>query len=170
MTLIHGETGTQSLIGYVLDVGAPQGRGGLPPGPGRPLHLNRQGILHGGLAATLLDSAMGATGSLTVDATGRHPFTTLSLTVQLISRPAPPARVEPPAASPAAGAPPCSSRRLCGMRTAPLIATATGVFPARQSRPMTDLTNPHCEISDLGDRLVVENRNAARRNALTPDF
>ena len=35
---------------------------------------------------------------------------------------------------------------------------------------MTDLTNPHCEISDLGDRLVVENRNAARRNALTPDF
>ena len=25
--------------------------------------------------------------------------------------------------------------------------------------------NPHCEISDLGDRLVVENRNAARRNA-----
>lgn len=35
---------------------------------------------------------------------------------------------------------------------------------------MTDLTNPHCEISDLGDRLVVENRNAARRNALTPEF
>lgn len=35
---------------------------------------------------------------------------------------------------------------------------------------MTALTNPHCEISDLGDRLVVENRNAARRNALTPEF
>ena len=34
----------------------------------------------------------------------------------------------------------------------------------------TPLTNPHCEISDLGDRLVVENRNAARRNALTPEF
>ncbi len=30
--------------------------------------------------------------------------------------------------------------------------------------------NPHCEISDLGDRLVVENRNAARRNALTHEF
>ncbi|MGR3197530.1 MAG: oxepin-CoA hydrolase, alternative type [Paracoccus sp. (in: a-proteobacteria)] len=35
---------------------------------------------------------------------------------------------------------------------------------------MTALTNPHCEISDLGDRLVVENRNAARRNALTSEF
>jgi 2-(1,2-epoxy-1,2-dihydrophenyl)acetyl-CoA isomerase len=35
---------------------------------------------------------------------------------------------------------------------------------------MTALTNAHCEISDLGDRLVVENRNAARRNALTPEF
>lgn len=34
----------------------------------------------------------------------------------------------------------------------------------------TPLTNPHCEISDLGDRLVVENRNATRRNALTPEF
>ncbi|WP_282601932.1 enoyl-CoA hydratase family protein [Paracoccus sp. PARArs4] len=34
----------------------------------------------------------------------------------------------------------------------------------------TPLTNPHCEISDLGDRLVVENRNAGRRNALTPEF
>ncbi|MCZ2500676.1 hotdog fold thioesterase, partial [Xylophilus sp. Kf1] len=48
-------------------------------------HLNRQGILHGGLAATLLDSAMGATGSLTVDTTGRHPFTTLSLTVNYLA-------------------------------------------------------------------------------------
>ncbi|MBM3604443.1 MAG: enoyl-CoA hydratase [Alphaproteobacteria bacterium] len=35
---------------------------------------------------------------------------------------------------------------------------------------MSALTNPHCEISDLGDRLVVENRNATRRNALTPEF
>ncbi len=26
MTLIHGETGTQSLIGYVLDVGDGRGR------------------------------------------------------------------------------------------------------------------------------------------------
>lgn len=30
--------------------------------------------------------------------------------------------------------------------------------------------NDYCEISDLGDRLVVENRNAARRNALTPEY
>lgn len=30
--------------------------------------------------------------------------------------------------------------------------------------------NAHCTISDLGDRLVVTNRNAARRNALTPDY
>lgn len=30
--------------------------------------------------------------------------------------------------------------------------------------------NAHCEIRDLGHALVVENRNAARRNALTPDY
>ena len=64
MTLIHGETGTQSLIGYVLDVGDQAGAVCWLDLDDR--HLNRQGILHGGLAATLLDSAMGATGSLTV--------------------------------------------------------------------------------------------------------
>lgn len=30
--------------------------------------------------------------------------------------------------------------------------------------------NPHCQIHDMGDRLIVENCNPARRNALTPDY
>ena len=43
MTLIHGETGTQSLIGYVLDVGDRAGAVCWLYLDDR--HLNRQGIL-----------------------------------------------------------------------------------------------------------------------------
>ncbi|MDM7458087.1 MAG: PaaI family thioesterase [Paracoccus sp. (in: a-proteobacteria)] len=128
--LILDETGTQRLIGYVLDIGSPDLRA-------RCLldlddrHLNRQGILHGGIAATLLDNAMGATGSLTVDPSGRHPFTTLSLTVNYLA-PGRPGRVT------------ATGRVTGGGRTTlfiegelrhddgTLIATAIGVF--RKSR------------------------------------
>lgn len=82
--LIIGETGTQRLIGYVLDVSAGDGcarcRLRLTEA-----HLNRHGALHGGLSATLLDNAMGATASLTVDETGRAPFLTVALNVQYLA-------------------------------------------------------------------------------------
>ncbi|MFV0302141.1 MAG: PaaI family thioesterase [Paracoccus sp. (in: a-proteobacteria)] len=81
---IRDETGTQRLLGYMLDVGRGDGRArcGIEIGP---QHLNRQGILHGGIAASVLDSAMGTTASLSVDASGRQPFTTLSLTVSFLA-------------------------------------------------------------------------------------
>jgi acyl-coenzyme A thioesterase 13 len=41
--------------------------------------------LHGGIATAVLDNASGTTGSLTVDATGRAPFLTVSLTTQFIA-------------------------------------------------------------------------------------
>lgn len=80
--LIHGETGTQRLIGYVVDVRDPaHGRCYLDVGE---QHLNRHGALHGGIAVTLLDNASGTTGSLTVDASGKAPFLTVSMNTQFV--------------------------------------------------------------------------------------
>ncbi len=81
--LIRDETGTQTLVGYVVDISdPPHGRCFLDLGP---QHLNRHGVLHGGIAATLLDNACGMTGSLSVDPTGMNPFLTISLTTQFLA-------------------------------------------------------------------------------------
>lgn len=82
--LIVNETGTQTLIGYVVDVSGPDGeaRCWLDIGP---QHTNRHGVLHGGIATAVLDNACGTTGSLTVDATGKAPFLTISLNTQFIA-------------------------------------------------------------------------------------
>ena len=132
MTLIHGETGTQSLIGYVLDVGDRAGAVCWLDLEDR--HLNRQGILHGGLAATLLDSAMGATGSLTVDATGRHPFTTLSLTVNYLA-PGHPGRVTATGRVTGGGRATLFIEGALRHEDGALIATATGVFRKTRAAP-----------------------------------
>lgn len=82
--LIRDETGTQRLVGYVLDVGQPDRRARCILDMDER-HLNRHGVLHGGIAATLLDNASGATASLTVDPAGRAPFLTISLDTQFIA-------------------------------------------------------------------------------------
>lgn len=84
--IIHGETGPQRLIGYVLDVSNSAGDGGARCWMDlNDSHLNRHGVLHGGIATTMLDSASGATGSMSVDPAGRAPFLTISLTTQFIA-------------------------------------------------------------------------------------
>lgn len=81
--LIVDETGTQRLVGYTLDVGQPDRRARCHlVVDGR--HTNRHGVLHGGIAAMLLDSACGATASLTVDDSGRRPFLTISLNIDFV--------------------------------------------------------------------------------------
>ena len=82
--LIFDETGAQTLIGYVVDVGGGDGCGRCYLDIG-PQHLNRHGMLHGGVAAALLDNASGTTGSLSVDETGRAPFMTISLTTHFVA-------------------------------------------------------------------------------------
>lgn len=82
--IIRDETGAQTLIGYVLDVGQGDGRARCHLEIG-PQHLNRQDNLHGGIAMSVLDNALGATASLSVDDSGRQPFTTLSLTVSFLA-------------------------------------------------------------------------------------
>ncbi|KIT17861.1 PaaI family thioesterase [Jannaschia aquimarina] len=84
MGLIEGETGTQRLIGYVLDVGAGDGRARCRLTLTDD-HTNRHGALHGGIAVALLDNAMGATASLTIDESGRAPFLTVSMASQFLA-------------------------------------------------------------------------------------
>lgn len=82
--LIMSETGAQRLIGYVLDVGQEDGCARCLLTLSE-IHLNRYNVLHGGVATTLLDNAMGATASLTVDSTGRAPFMTITLNIQYLA-------------------------------------------------------------------------------------
>ncbi|WP_306133158.1 PaaI family thioesterase [Roseivivax marinus] len=84
MSEIRDETGAQRGLGYVIDVGRGDGsaRCWLDV---TSHHTNRHGVLHGGIASLLLDSAMGATGSLSVDPEGRAPFLTVSLTTQFLA-------------------------------------------------------------------------------------
>jgi uncharacterized protein (TIGR00369 family) len=49
-------------------------------------HMNRQGLPHGGLHATLLDTAMGYAGCYTGDAADRRLALTLSLTVNYLGQ------------------------------------------------------------------------------------
>lgn len=82
--IILDETGTQRLLGYVIelhpDIGQAQCHLDITEA-----HTNRHGVLHGGIASTLLDNAMGATSSLTADNTGRVPFLTISMATQFVS-------------------------------------------------------------------------------------
>lgn len=82
--LIFGETGAQKLIGWVTDVGQPDGRARLYLDVEQH-HTNRHGVLHGGIIAMLLDSACGYTGSLHIDADTLPQMLSLSFTTQYLA-------------------------------------------------------------------------------------
>ena len=82
--LIHGETGAQNLIGWVTDVGQPDGRARLYLDV-TDRHANRHGVLHGGIQAMLLDSACGYTGSLHLDRATMPQMMSLSFTTQFLA-------------------------------------------------------------------------------------
>lgn len=92
MREIRGETGSQKLVGYViaLDDEISAARVWLDVSE---QHLNRHGVLHGGITTMLLDTACGATGSFVADPDGMTPFLTVSFTTQFVA-PAKPGRVE----------------------------------------------------------------------------
>jgi len=83
-SLIVGETGAQRLIGWVTDVGQPDGRARLYLDVGEQ-HTNRHGVLHGGIIAMMLDSACGYTGSLHMDAGSLPPMLSVSFTTQFLA-------------------------------------------------------------------------------------
>lgn len=88
---IRNETGTQRLVGYVIEVGAQDGRARCWLDLDER-HLNRHNVLHGGIATMLLDSASGATGSMVIDPDGLAPFLSVTLNVQFVA-PGRPGRV-----------------------------------------------------------------------------
>jgi acyl-coenzyme A thioesterase 13 len=126
ITEIRNETGTQKLVGYVIEVGHLDGtaRCWLDLDA---RHLNRHNVLHGGIATMLLDSSSGATGSLTVDDTGKAPFLSVTLNVQFIA-PGKPGRVTATSQITGGGR---SLKYIAGAlyhEDGTLIATSTGVF------------------------------------------
>jgi len=87
--IIENETGAQRLLGYILegyilDVGQSDKRARCSLTI-TDEHTNRHGSLHGGIVSAVLDNAMGATASLTVDETGKTPFMTISLNTQFLT-------------------------------------------------------------------------------------
>ncbi|MEX0340359.1 MAG: PaaI family thioesterase [Arenibacterium sp.] len=82
--LIFGETGAQKLIGWVTDVGQPDGRARLYLDVTSE-HTNRHGALHGGIIAMLLDSACGYTGSLHINPDTLPQMLSLSFTTQYLA-------------------------------------------------------------------------------------
>lgn len=77
-------TGSQQLLGFVLDLGQPDGRAVVTMEVDSR-HLNRHGVMHGGFITTAIDTAMGATASLTASDDGKIPFTTISLTMNFLA-------------------------------------------------------------------------------------
>lgn len=80
--LLTDETGAQRLIGFVVDLSGETARCWLDVDE---RHLNRHGVLHGGISATLLDVASGFTVSLAHDPTGRAPSQTVTLDAQFVA-------------------------------------------------------------------------------------
>ncbi len=83
MREISKQTGAQALIGYVIQIDDGHARVVLDIDE---RHLNRNDGLHGGIAATLLDAACGYNASLAADGETLMPVTTVSMTVNYISR------------------------------------------------------------------------------------
>jgi acyl-coenzyme A thioesterase 13 len=124
--LIIAETGSQRTLGYVLDVAQPDRRARCWLDVTEK-HLNRHNVLHGGLVSLLLDSAMGATGSLSVDPAGKAPFLTVSFTVQFLA-PASPGRVTAIGRVTGGGASLLFAEGELTDEAGQTLATATGVF------------------------------------------
>lgn len=132
MDPIAGESGypLQRTLGFAITGWAPDyARVELPLGE----HLaNRHGIPHGGVYATLLDTALGYCGCYTGSTENKRMAMTLSLTVNFLSRPKGDLLI-------------CEARRTGGGartffaegtikdETGETVATATGVFRYRSA-------------------------------------
>lgn len=84
MALSWDQTGAQELLGYSVDLQPDARRAECRLMVGSQ-HLNRQNILHGGFAATLLDTAMGATAGLPGQDGRLDRVSTVSLNVTFVA-------------------------------------------------------------------------------------
>ncbi|SES38795.1 uncharacterized domain 1-containing protein [Tranquillimonas rosea] len=84
MSRPEGEAGSRRLIGYNVDLSGGDGRARCWLDVAEA-HANRRGILHGGIATTLLDTAMGSTAGLVPGEARSTPVSTVSLTIQFLA-------------------------------------------------------------------------------------
>lgn len=78
------DPGCQQMVGYKTTIDRTDGSC-LVTLDLQPQHLNRHGILHGGMAATLLDVACGNTASQFFDPESHAPLVTVSLTLSYVA-------------------------------------------------------------------------------------
>ncbi|MCY6380830.1 PaaI family thioesterase [Hoeflea prorocentri] len=83
MKVIRDQTGTQRTLGYVVEIDAGAARIYLDIDE---RHINRGDTLHGGVMATMLDAVAGYAVSLSVDGESLYYTSTVSLTVNYLSR------------------------------------------------------------------------------------
>ena len=127
-----GETGTQRLIGWVTDTGHPDGRARVWLDI-TPDHTNRHGVLHGGIIATLLDSACGISGSMHVDKATMPPMLSVSFTTQFLAAATSGSRVTAIGTITGGGKRTLFIGAELADEQGTLIATSTGVYkPVRQ--------------------------------------
>lgn len=84
--LIEASSPVQELLGYHL-TGWSEGYARLEM-PLAEKHGNRQGLPHGGVYATMLDTTMGYAGCFTGDPDRKQLALTLSMTINFVGRPA----------------------------------------------------------------------------------
>lgn len=124
--------GTQSLVGYNFDR-LPDGGASCSLQVGAQ-HLNRQGILHGGITAMLLDNALGASASLAIDPSGSHPCSTMTLNIAYLA-PGQPGLVTATGQLVGGGAKVKFVQGELRHQDGTLIATATGAFRKMHKTP-----------------------------------
>ena len=83
MRVIRDQTGAQKTMGYVVEIDQGVARVYLDIDH---RHINRGDSLHGGIIATLLDAACGYSVSLSVDGQSLIYTSTVSLTINYLSR------------------------------------------------------------------------------------
>ncbi len=120
----------QSHLGFEL-TGWREGRARVEMSVGPHLG-NRQGVVHGGIHATLLDTAMGYSGCYTGDPARRVLALTLSLTVNYLG-PVGGARLIATGERTGGGRSTSFASGRLEDETGTLIATATGVFRYREA-------------------------------------
>ncbi len=81
---IQDNSGCQNTIGYVIDLNPADGGAGCWLDLGAP-HMNRNGLMHGGIMAILLDVACGYAASLSFDVKTLAPVLTVSLNMHYVA-------------------------------------------------------------------------------------
>ncbi|MCE8009775.1 PaaI family thioesterase [Aestuariivita sp.] len=126
--IIRAQSGAQMSVDYIVDVGQPDGLGRAILDV-RDQHTNRNGMLHGGIIAMLLDAACGFTASMRLgDGNALTPLVTVQLNVSFVSEAAVGRRVT------ATGHPSGGGRKIAHIygelkdEEGRMLATATGVF------------------------------------------